>query len=331
MSAPVRGTRAPTGGSSASLGDSALEPAAEEAAKSEDWPRAESLYRELARRQPRSAGAKRGLGVALMQQQKHDQAVTAFEDSLRLKEDAPTHLDLATCFAGLDRHPSALPHLRKVVQMSPRDPRGWTQLADALVKVDKLDAAAEALRESRKPCTRCAEDDGWNRVADDVARAATVKADKQAASGDSGGARKSLDVATALRPDLPEIHLAKGKMARAQGDNKAAAVSYRKAVEGFPDAKVESGASARLELAAVLLGSGDGAEAKKLAEQVVEVRGDDGAALDALGRACEATKDNACARKAYAKLIKLPANDATSKGAIEHARLRVKALKSRRR
>src|SRR6185312_3982515 len=41
------------GASSASLGDSALEPAARDALESEDWARAESLYAELARRQPR--------------------------------------------------------------------------------------------------------------------------------------------------------------------------------------------------------------------------------------------------------------------------------------
>src|SRR4051812_30816987 len=63
--AHVRGEAAPTGGTTASMGDSALAPAADDAAKSEDWPRAEALFRELSRRQPRNAGAKRGLGVAL--------------------------------------------------------------------------------------------------------------------------------------------------------------------------------------------------------------------------------------------------------------------------
>src|SRR4051812_28405897 len=40
--------------STGALGDSALEPAAKAAMKEGDWPRAESLYGELARRQPRN-------------------------------------------------------------------------------------------------------------------------------------------------------------------------------------------------------------------------------------------------------------------------------------
>ncbi len=327
----LRGGRTPTGGATTSLGDSALEPAAVEASKSEDWPKAEKLYRELGRRQPRNADAKRGLGVALLRQQKNDEAVPALEDSLRLADNAHTRMDLASAFGALGRYPSALPHLRKAVQMIPREPAPWTQLADALVKVEKAEGAAETLRESRKACSACAADDGWNHVTDDVARAFGTKADKQAASGDAAGARKSIDLAVGLRPDLPETHLVLGKVARAEGNKKAAATAYRKAVEGLPDAKAEPGAVARLELATLLLDDGGGAEAKKLAEQVVAARGENGAALDTLGRACDATRNTDCARQAYGKLVKLPAGDPKGKEALEHARVRMKELKSRKR
>src|SRR3954469_3754003 len=66
----MRGEGRPVGASSSSLGDSALEPAAKEALQSEDWAHAESLYGELARRQPRNPAGKRGLGIALMKQEK---------------------------------------------------------------------------------------------------------------------------------------------------------------------------------------------------------------------------------------------------------------------
>src|SRR5438045_3187637 len=58
--------------SSGALGDSALEPAAKAAMKEGDWSRAESLYGELARRQPRNPAGKRGLGIALVKQEKND-------------------------------------------------------------------------------------------------------------------------------------------------------------------------------------------------------------------------------------------------------------------
>jgi predicted Zn-dependent protease len=334
---PSGGRSAPSG-NTASLGDSALEPAAMDASKSEDWPRAEALYRELARRQPRHAGAKHGLGVALLRQNKNDAAITALEASLQLSDDGHTRLDLAAAFAEVGRYPSALPHLRKAVELAPHEPAAWAGLVDALIKVEKPDAAADILRDSRAPCPACASNDGWNHAADEVAAALAAKAQKQIAEGNASGARKSAEGALAVRPDLPEAQLVLGKVARAEGNTKAAASAYRKAVERLPDAKAESGANARLELATLLIGgagdgsgAGDGKEAVKLAEQVVAARGDDGAALDTLGRACDATRDKTCARKAYAKLVKLRGGDGKSQGALEHARLRMKELKSRHR
>jgi Flp pilus assembly protein TadD len=330
-SGPPRGNRTGAGTSTTSLGDSALEPAAIDARKAEDWPRAESLYRELCRRQPRNAGAKHGLGVALLRQGKNKDAVAALEESVQLSEDARTRVDLAAAFGALGRYPSALPHLRKAVQLAPDEPEAWAGLVDALVRVEKPESAAESLRESTKACPRCASDDGWNRATDEVARALVDKAEKQLGSGDASGARKSVDGALALRPRLPEAELMLGKVARAAGDTRTATTAYRKAVEQLPDAKAEAGASARLELATLLIADGEGKEAVKLAETVVAARADDGAALDALGRACDVTLDKECARRAYARLVKLPAGDGKSKEAQDHARLRMKELKSRRR
>jgi Flp pilus assembly protein TadD len=106
---------------------------------------------------------------------------------------------------------------------------------------------------------------------------------------------------------------------------------YRKAMEGLPDPKSEPAAAARLELAALLMTDGKGGEAVKLAREVVAARGDDGAALDALGRACDLTKDVGCARGAYDKLARLePGQGSASKEAVEHARARMKVLKSAR-
>ncbi|MBC8132357.1 MAG: tetratricopeptide repeat protein, partial [Deltaproteobacteria bacterium] len=255
--------------------------------------------------------------------------IAALEDSLRLADDVHTRLDLAGAFAAVERYPSALPHLRKAVQIAPRDPVAWAALAETLVKVEKPEGAVDSLRESQKVCPRCTGNEGWNRVANDVAHASVAKAEKQIASGDVPGARKSVDGALVLRPKLPEVQLVVGKVARAEGDTTAATSAFRNAVEQTPDAAVDPGAGARLELATLLSGYGKGVEAVTLAEQVGAARGDDGAALDTLGRACDATRNTDCARKAYGRLVKLPAPDGKSKGALDHARLRMKALKVR--
>jgi Flp pilus assembly protein TadD len=312
---------------SGSLSDSALVPAAQEALKAEDWPRAESASRELARRQPRNPAGKRGLGLALMKQGKNDQAVEALQGSLEIGDDAHTRLLLAETFVAMGRAPSALPHVRKAVKMAPAEPAAWAQLADVLVKVDKPDGAADALLESRQSCPACAKDDAWKLAADAVAEGLGAKVEKQLAADDVAGARKSVDVAAALRPESPETHLLEGKVARASGDKKAAMVAYRQAIEGLSDATSEPGASARLELAGLLVADGDGAEAVKLAREVVAVRSNDGHALDALGRACDVTKDTDCARKTYEKLSKLSPGSTASKEEIEHARQRMNELK----
>jgi len=317
--------------SSSSLGDSALEPAAKEALQSEDWARAESLYGELARRQPRNPAGKRGLGVALMKQDKNEKAVEALQGSLDIADDVDTRLQLAAAFGALDRYPSALPHLRKAVKMAPTNPATWAQLADALLKVEKPDGAAEALVESKQACPKCADDEAWGHAADQVAAALGAKADKQLAANDEAGARKTAEAATGLRPDAPATHLLQARLAKASGDNKAAEGEYRKAVEGLSDAKSEAGGAARLELAALLVAGGNGGEAAKLAGEVVADRSDDGPGLDTLGRACDLTKDVDCARKAYERLAQLsPGTSGATQEAVDHAKSRMKVLKSKK-
>jgi Flp pilus assembly protein TadD len=317
------------GGSASSFSDSAIEPAANDALKAEDWPRAEALFRELSRRQPRNPAGKRGLGVALMKQEKNDQAVEALQGSLEIGDDVRTRLDLAAAFGALGRYPSALPHLRKAVKLAPADPATWSQLADALVKVEKPDGAAEVLVESHDGCARCATDEGWGRAADETAEALDTKAEKQLAANDAAGARKNADAAAKLRPDLAATHLIEAKLARSGGETKLATTEFRKAIEGIPDAKSDAGTSARIELATLLLTEGSGAEAVKLAREVVDVRGDDAGALDTLGRACDATRDVACAKKAYEKVTKLPATANVTPAALEHARQRMKELQGK--
>src|SRR5580765_5821596 len=87
---PPRGHTTASGGSPSSLGDSALEPAAEAAVEAEDWAQAEALYREMGRRRPSNARAKRGLGLALYKQERYDEATVALTASLQLADDGKT-------------------------------------------------------------------------------------------------------------------------------------------------------------------------------------------------------------------------------------------------
>jgi tetratricopeptide (TPR) repeat protein len=230
----------------------------------------------------------------------------------------------------MNRYPSALPHLRKAIKMAPDNPATWAALADTLVKVEKPDGAADVLDESRGPCTACEKDEAWGHAADETAEALAAKTTQLLAANDTAGARKAADAAAKLRPELPATHLAEAKVARAGGDSKQAAAEYRKAVEGFSDAKSEPATTARLELAGLLLADGNGAEAAKLAREVVDARGDSPAALDTLGRACDATRDVDCARGAYDKLTKLPPSADLSKETVDHARQRMKELKGKK-
>ena len=89
--------------SSGSFSDSALEPAANEAMKAEDWSRAETLFAELSRRQPRNppAGKSGGLGVALMRQDKNEKAIEALQGSPEIADDAQTRSELAHGLPGV--------------------------------------------------------------------------------------------------------------------------------------------------------------------------------------------------------------------------------------
>lgn len=316
------------------LPDSALEPAAREAAAAGNWAEAETVYRELVRRQPRSAAAKRELGLALMHEDRGAPASAMLADSLELEDSFDTRVALAENFMAMNRAPSALPHLRRAVAMKPSDASGWSLLVEALVKVDKPDGAADVLSDSARACAACLADDRWRRAGDDVARALAASAQKQIGSGNAAAANKTLDRVAALRPDLPETHLGRGQIARTQGDEPRAFAEFRRAVDTTPDAKAPAGAAARLELARLLTDRGQPGEATTLVRQVVASRGEDVASLDLLGRACEANKDAECARKAYGRLVSLPATateragDDPAKAAVSHARDRLKLLKT---
>jgi predicted Zn-dependent protease len=316
-----------------SLSDSALEPAARAAAEAGEWSTAEDLYRELVRRQPRNAGAKRGLGIALMHQDKQELANGVLLESLDLQDSVETRLALAESFMAMNRYPSALPHLRRAVAMKPEGAAAWAQLAGVLVKVDKPESAAEVLNESARVCTTCRQNAGWRHAADDTARALAQRAHTQMQAGDAASAGKAIEMASALGPGLPETHLVRAQMAQTKGDQPGAVAEFRKAVDTSPDAHAEPGATARLELARLLTERGSGAEAATLAHQVVASRGEDVTNLDVLGRACEASKDTDCARRAYGRLIKLPqssanAGDTPSSTAVTHARERLRSLKA---
>jgi tetratricopeptide (TPR) repeat protein len=289
-----------------------------------------------------------------MREGKNIPAVVALNESLELGDTLETRLALAENYGEMERYPSALPHLRRAVAIAPQSVTAWVALTHALVKVDKPDAAAEVLGESARVCKACRGDGEWRGGKDDVARALTARAEKQMAGGDVKAANRSLDTAAALNPELPETHLGRAKIARTQGDDGRAASEFRQAVNQLPDANAEPGASARLELARLLTFRGEGAEATKLAQQVVDARGDNVASLDVLGRACDANNDVDCARKAYGRIVSLPlaaggggtergrrkkvvlarteASAGTDAGggsekALEHARARLKALK----
>lgn len=331
-SAPLtmEGGAASFNGRPSSQPDSALGPGAEAAMAAEDWPRAEEIYRELARRQPRNMDARRGLGAALSHQDRHDQAIAVLQEALESEDSPSTRLALGRTLAAAGKNGTALPHFRKAALGLQTDPDAWAGLLESLAANDKAQSAAETVRDAKKSCPKCSKHPGFRRAVAAVAEAQGRDALKLVEAGDTAGAARAADAALALDPEQPEAELARARIAQASGDSSGSEKAYRRAIEKLPDGAGEVAADARLELAALLTSSGQSAEAVTFARQAAAARPQHGRSIEVLGRACDAARDVPCARAAYAKLVGMGEAGGVSADATAYAARRLKVLKGGR-
>jgi len=102
------------------------------------------LYQDLVRALPGVAGLRMNLGIALHMAGQYRESVRQLEQALRLDANLPE----ALLFLGagqqrLGNAASAVPPLRRYVQQAGRDGRGRQLLGDALLELEKFDAAVE--------------------------------------------------------------------------------------------------------------------------------------------------------------------------------------------
>jgi len=93
------------------------------------FPRAETLYREVLESQPNAVRALEGLGVLLFQQGRPDEAATLFGRGVAIRPDsARLQANLGEALRTLKRHDLALDHLRKAQALDPALAQTWNSL-----------------------------------------------------------------------------------------------------------------------------------------------------------------------------------------------------------
>ncbi len=223
-----------------------------------------AVLRENVRLMPDSAQAHIHLGMALKDQQHHDEAMAAFCDALKICEkltaefpsNAESHYDLSNVLGELGRDDEAVASLRHAVELAP-DKWWWhANLGDLLVKQHKDDEAIasyriavefdpknygahshlsevlarqnkmqEALAEARQ-AVRLAPNDGWPR--DVLLRVLNQ-------IGDNEQTLAILREDVRLTPDSAQAHIHLGFALRQQEQAEDAIASLRHAVELAPN------------------------------------------------------------------------------------------------
>lgn len=89
------------------------------------------------------------LGVSLMHQSRHEEALAALGSALeREPQSAGTHLNLGSALTHLGRHEQAIPHFRKAAELEPQLSQAHNNLGHALKELGRLEEAAAAYRKA---------------------------------------------------------------------------------------------------------------------------------------------------------------------------------------
>ncbi|MFZ5723008.1 MAG: tetratricopeptide repeat protein [Pseudomonadota bacterium] len=115
-----------------------------------DWRAAENIWRAAQQAAPdRSFG--NHLGLALLQQERIDEALQALEAHHRKHpDDAPSLANLAVCYTRLQRDEDALVALRRSVRINPKFAPGWESLITLLINAGDREGAGAALDKARR-------------------------------------------------------------------------------------------------------------------------------------------------------------------------------------
>lgn len=332
--APAAAPVASTAQAEASPSLEQLKADALEARKAGDSRRIQSLYREIARREPQNGEALAFAGMATIQLGQKHEGMAELERGLALTDSGPARYVLGLMYLSEQSPQRALPHLERAVGLMPEAVRAWDSLAQAYAQLGRLDdafAAAERVKalapdapQTEVLLMALASMDGVMRVSPEAARHFTEGVG-HAGQGRMGEARAAFEAALRLAPDFADCHYNLGVVLAQQGDTARAEREYRAAIPGFGPRQAVLQADARNNLAFLLVSRGvKGAEPVALVRAAIATRGERPSYLDTLARACDASGDTACAVETFRKL--LAAKDALPPEVRVHAEARLEAL-----
>lgn len=129
---------------------SSLQTRTEEAVERQDWDTAGTLGAELTQREPENARGWLMLGIALLGQGKHADAVAALERSVALKDSAQARYNIGIALAQMGKVQDALTHFERAVELKPDYGLGWKSVAKARAAVGRFPEASKALREAKR-------------------------------------------------------------------------------------------------------------------------------------------------------------------------------------
>ena len=219
-------------------------------------PEAEAAFREAVRRQPDAPEGHLGLGRIHGLRGEYDEAVKSFEKARALFKDLPrAHLALAEAHMARRAWGKALESLETFLAIEPRDPRGLSLRAEALLHAGRRDEAEAAYRhlltvdetpEAHLALACLAEAKGAGdevlahceaaiRLGGEDARIFFVQGKQWMARQDWVQAEQSLREALRRAPETPEIYESLAAVAMSKGDMARALAYFQDLLALAPD------------------------------------------------------------------------------------------------
>ncbi|PTL81826.1 tetratricopeptide repeat protein [Vitiosangium sp. GDMCC 1.1324] len=306
----------------------------QKARESKDWPRLQSLARELAQREPENGEALAYAGMASIMLGQKEEGIAELEKSVTVKDSAPIRYILASVLRGEDQPQQALEHLERAVALDEEAVQAWYDLALLRAQVGKIDDAFAAADRVKALAPEAPQAEAlfmflsqWHaamRVPPEAA-AHNAQGSKLATEGHVEEAITEFEAALKLAADYADAHYNLALLLSRKGEKPRAEQEYRKAIPGFHEREKLLRADAQNNLAFLMVERGVKTEEPvTLVRAAIAVRGERASYLDTLARACDARKDKECAVEAFRKLLassaKLPFDVKT------HAEQRLQAL-----
>jgi tetratricopeptide (TPR) repeat protein len=275
--------------------------------------RAQSVLEGAVRRNPENADAWLFLGMMHLRAGRHQDAITALEQSVLLQDRAQARYYLGFCLEASGRPDQALPHFERAAALKPEEANAWVNVARVRAALGRFEKAAQALQQARrlKPVDRELDALAY-RIAQGLI---TLRAPEEAVARHERGvelagegrneeAMREFEAALARAPTFADCHHNLGLLARRREDFARAEREYRAAIAGYAAGEEPLRAEAQNNLANLLVARGGSPEeALTLVREALTVRGERAGYLDTLARACDAKGDRACAVEAFRKLL----------------------------